>query len=219
MCQSQSPGKPQPWKSLLLLGQEPIPCNAQQNTLQLTLQSTVLHICLSESLLRASAGFGWATMCWRLDLAIAFLEDTGGLAIKHTRKAQAASRMQREAGAEKPPRDQVAGNEVNFQPSWLRSTCSCEIVLWDEEVLAMLLTAQPDALYPTKGTAWVSWVNALTDDSSIVNHLGSVHRAVVVELPLQGQSRAPVPQSPCISPTPRHLRAWPVFRDQYNQPE
>lgn len=78
----QSPGKPQPGKRLLLLGQEPIPCNAQQNTLQLTLQSTVLRICLSESLLRASAGFGWATTCWRLDLAIAFLEDTGGLAIR-----------------------------------------------------------------------------------------------------------------------------------------
>lgn len=77
-----SPGKPQPGKSLLLLGQEPFPCNTQQNMLQLTLQSTVLRICLSESLLRASAGFGWATMCWRLDLAIAFLEDTRGLAIR-----------------------------------------------------------------------------------------------------------------------------------------
>lgn len=77
----KSPGNPYPGKILLLLGWEPIPCNAQQNTLRLTLQSTVLRICLSESLLRASAGFGWATMCWRLDLAIAFLEDTGGLAI------------------------------------------------------------------------------------------------------------------------------------------
>lgn len=78
----KSPGKPQPGKSLLLLGREPIPRNAQQSVLQLTLQSTVLRICRSESLLRASAGFGWATMCWRLDLAIAFLEDTRGLAIR-----------------------------------------------------------------------------------------------------------------------------------------
>lgn len=82
MSKLKSPGKPQPGKSLLLLGREPIPCNTQQNMLQLTLQSTVLRICLSESLLRASAGFGWATMCWRLDLAIAFLEDTGVLAIR-----------------------------------------------------------------------------------------------------------------------------------------
>lgn len=114
----------------------------------------MLRICLSESLLTANAGFGWAIMCWRLDLAIAFLEDTRGLAIKHICKTQAASKMQCKAGAEKPPQNQVAANEVNFHPSWLRSTCSCEIVLWDEEVLAMLLTAQPDILYPTKGTAW-----------------------------------------------------------------
>lgn len=78
----KSPGNPQPGKSLLLLGWEPVACNAQQNALRLTLQSTVLRICLSESLLGASAGLGWATMCWRLDLAIAFLEDTGGLAIR-----------------------------------------------------------------------------------------------------------------------------------------
>lgn len=80
-------GSLNPGKGLLLLGQEPIPCNAQQNTVQLTLQSTVLRICLSESLLKASAGFGWAIMCWRLDLAIAFLEDTEGLAIKCIWKA------------------------------------------------------------------------------------------------------------------------------------
>lgn len=101
-------GRLNPGKSLLLLGQEPIPCNAQQNTEQLTLQSTVLRICLSESLLMASAGFGWATMCWRLDLAIAFLEDKGGLAIKYICKAQPASKMTREAAAEKAPQDQVA---------------------------------------------------------------------------------------------------------------
>lgn len=184
-------GSLNPEKSLLLLGQEPIPCNAQQNTVQLTLQSTVLRICLSESLLMASAGFGWAIMCWRLDLAIAFLEDTGGLPIKSICKAQPASKMQCEAGAEKPPQDQVAGNEVNFHSSWLRSTCSSEIVLWHEEVLVMLLTAQPDTLYPTKGTAWACWVNALRDKSSIVKHPSSVHRAVVVGLPLQGQSRVP----------------------------
>lgn len=57
-----------------------------------------------------SAGFGWATMCWRLDLAIAFLEDKGGLVIKYIYKAQPASKMQHEAGAEKPPQDQGAGN-------------------------------------------------------------------------------------------------------------
>lgn len=81
MPKPKSLGKSQPGMSLLFLGQEPKPCNAQQNTVQLTVQSTVLRICLSESLLKASAGFGWATMCWRLDLAIAFLEDTRGLAI------------------------------------------------------------------------------------------------------------------------------------------
>lgn len=86
-------GSLNPGKGLLLLGQEPIPCNAQQNTAQLTLQSTVPRICLSESLLMASAGFGWAIMCWRLDLAIAFLEDKGGLANKCICKAQPASKM------------------------------------------------------------------------------------------------------------------------------
>lgn len=198
-------GSLNPGKSLLLLGQEPVPCNAQQNTVQLTLQSTVLRSCLSESLLTASAGFGWAIMCWRLDLAIAFLEDTRGLAITYICKTQAASKMQCEAGAEKPPQNEVAANEVNFHASWLRSTCSCEIVLWDEEVLAMLLTAKPDILYPTKGAAWACWVNAVRDKSSTVKHPGSVQGVVVVGLPLQGQSRAPVQQSPCISPTSRHL--------------
>lgn len=86
MSKPKSPGKPQPRRNLLLLGWEPIPGKTHQNAIQLTLQSTVLRICLSESLLRASAGFGWATMCWRLDLAIAFLEDTGGLAIRSEEK-------------------------------------------------------------------------------------------------------------------------------------
>lgn len=141
----KSPGKPQPGKSLLLLGEEPIPCNTQQNALQLTLQSTVLRICLSESLLTASAGFGWVTMCWRLDLAIAFLEDTGGLAIRSGEeecKTQPVSGAGGEAGAEKHPQDQASGNEVNPQHRWPRSTCSCKAALWDKEVLAMLLMAQ-----------------------------------------------------------------------------
>lgn len=71
----------------------------------------------------------------------------------------------------------------------------------------MLLAAQPDTLYPKKGTVWACWVNALRDNSSIVKHPSGVNRAVVVGLPLQGQSRGPVQQSSCISPTPRHLRA------------
>lgn len=81
MSKLKSLGKPLQGKILLLLGQEPVPCNTQQSAPPLTLQSTVLRICLSDSLLRASTGFGWATMCWRLDLAIAFLENTGGPAI------------------------------------------------------------------------------------------------------------------------------------------
>lgn len=80
----------------------------------------------------------------------------------------------------------MAGNEVNFHPSWMRSTCSCEITLWYEEVLAMLLTAQPDTLYPTQGTAWACWINALRDKSSTAKDPSSVHTAVVVGLPLQG---------------------------------
>lgn len=47
----------------------------QEEEKKLTLQSTVLRISLSESLLRASVGIGWATICWRPDLAIAFLKD------------------------------------------------------------------------------------------------------------------------------------------------
>lgn len=71
----------------------------------------------------------------------------------------------------------------------------------------MLLIAQL-TLYPTKCTAWACWVNALSDKSSIVKHPGSVQGAVVVGLPLQGQSRALVQQSPSISPTPRHLSCF-----------
>lgn len=81
LSKPKSLGKPQHGKSLLPPGQEPVPRNIQRSTSPLTLQSTVLRICLSDSLLRASMGFGWATMCWRLDLAIAFLENTGGPAI------------------------------------------------------------------------------------------------------------------------------------------
>lgn len=85
MCQSRSHlGSLSVGRARCFLARSPphaVPGATQHNSqdaTQLTLQSTVLRICLSESLLRASVGFGWATMCWRLDLAIAFLEDTGG---------------------------------------------------------------------------------------------------------------------------------------------
>lgn len=85
MCQSRSHlGSLSVGRARCFLATSPshaVPSATQHNSqhaTQLTLQSTVLRICLSDSLLRASVGFGWATMCWRLDLAIAFLEDMGG---------------------------------------------------------------------------------------------------------------------------------------------
>jgi len=80
-------------------------------------------------------------------LAIAFLEDTRRLAIrsgeeKYVQSTQPASRPDGEVGAEKHPQDQAAGNEANLQHHQPRSTRSCEAALWDEEVLAVLLTAQ-----------------------------------------------------------------------------
>lgn len=57
-------------------------------------------------------------------------------------KAQPAAGMDSEVAAEKHPQDQVAGNEVNPQHHWLRSTHSCKAAPWDEEVLATLLMAQ-----------------------------------------------------------------------------
>lgn len=57
-------------------------------------------------------------------------------------KAQPASRMDSENGAEKHPQDQVAGSETNLQHPWPRNTQSWEAALWAKEVLATLLMAQ-----------------------------------------------------------------------------